>query len=559
MRVLQATGVPGHARAYCFKSGVLIGTLFLRQSGKLLAETDPLVESLSRETLIPSCWGRYVGFFSDATSQSVVRDPAGQLPCFHRQSGGLHVYFSDPEDLLSLELLRPVINWRYLAANLTVPELVIRETGLTGITELLPGEGHRLSGTGLETETWWDPAQISRTASLEGFEEAAERMQQTVRDCVTAWASVYAKVIHNLSGGLDSAIVLACLPPAEKLTVTCLNYRTAASDGDERIFARLAAVQADRELIEIAMPETSAFASLLANHPLTMAPEGSVFGTPTQICECNIAQARGAEAFLSGEGGDHLFYQMPTALIAADYARAHGLTSALFRVMHDVAVWTGEPYSSVLKTTLLEGLRRRPRGAQPREDRDAFPYLRADVREAIPPDYMTHPWLKTAARLPPGKAYQIAALSKVLHRHETSPRSEVADLIHPLLSQPLLEFVLKTPSYILARGGQGRALARAAFRGAVPREILTRRSKGGTMRHFARMAEENFETARAFLLEGILVEQDLIDRQGLRDYLTISRLQRPETIPRFFKLLATEAWLRSWERSGARTGTGARP
>src|SRR6185437_1513765 len=54
----------------------------------------------------------------------------------------------------------------------------------------------------------------------------------------------------------------------------------------------------------------------------------------------------------------------------------------------------------------------------------------------------THPWLQNLAAIPPVKRLQIHALTAAQLYHGHSRRGQAADLVHPLLSQPLVEFCL---------------------------------------------------------------------------------------------------------------------
>ena len=66
-------------------------------------------------------------------------------------------------------------------------------------------------------------------------DEAVVSLRETTVGCEHAWASCYDGIVHNLSGGLDSSIVLSCLKSApSRPRVTCLNYFTTGPNEDER-------------------------------------------------------------------------------------------------------------------------------------------------------------------------------------------------------------------------------------------------------------------------------------------------------------------------------------
>lgn len=565
LRIMRIASDRSRLQAYLLgeNAGVVLGTLFRHdESCEALsseialapAQTKAIVETNGR-SLTTDFWGRYVAVIADPDRYRhfVLRDPAGQLPCYHARIGGVHVYISDTRLLTLWSAFTPHFEPAFLIANIMVPELATSRTGLSGVHEHLPGEAHEIGPEGITTHAYWTPACALVAGGLRNTHEAGTILRKTVRRCVTAWLSRYDRAILNLSGGLDSSIVLGCMAASgTPAGLLCLNYRAAERGGDERAFARRSAHDAGCRLIELTMPQASSLEMLTTAHRLTARPRGSIFGYPTKAREQKIAKEHGAEVFLSGEGGDHLFYEMPTPLAAADAMRDHGLNSTTLQAILDNATWTGESVWAILEQALVYGLLRRRWTPEPGWDLRNFPYLATPACELVRSGEFTHPWTVEAASLPSGKAYQIDLLAKVLQRRENSPRSDTADIIHPLLSQPIIEVVLRIPSYVLAKSGESRGLARHAFRNLVPAEILSRRTKGGTTGYFITLMLNNLAAARSFLCGGIMAEQGLVDTERLKDHLTAARLQRPGEIAGMLKLVSTEAWLRAWSRAGGR-------
>lgn len=97
----------------------------------------------------------------------------------------------------------------------------------------------------------WDALQVAQSDPIEDGDLAAAQLRRTAKACVQAWAACYRGVLHSLSGGLDSAIVLGCLRDTHnRPAITCLNYHSCGPEADERYFARLAANPADYPLLE---------------------------------------------------------------------------------------------------------------------------------------------------------------------------------------------------------------------------------------------------------------------------------------------------------------------
>jgi asparagine synthase (glutamine-hydrolysing) len=109
-----------------------------------------------------------------------------------------------------------------------------------------------------------------------------------------------------------------------------------------------------------------------------------------------------------------------------------------------------------------------------------------------------------------------------------------------------LECCLQIPAYVLSHGGTDRTIARAAFRDALPFEIVQRSSKGAVNRYFYEAVYGNHQHIRPFLLDGLLADQGLLDRSELK-----RALDDPTTVAHGWSLTpimtATicEMWLRT--------------
>jgi len=121
-----------------------------------------------------------------------------------------------------------------------------------------------------------------------------------------------------------------------------------------------------------------------------------------------------------------------------------------------------------------------------------------------------------------------------------------ADLVHPLISQPLIECSLQIPSYVLTCGGTDRGLARQAFSEKIPAAIAARTTKGGVDAYWYDLVITNLKFLRPFLLEGHLEAAGLIDRREMSDLLTEQQLVRAvHCLPTVLSCLITEGWLRT--------------
>jgi asparagine synthase (glutamine-hydrolysing) len=545
--------------------GIVLGTLFQSNRNASSAIEKPVAidaQSARRyargggQQFIEDYWGGYVAFFNDAPNNRryAIRDCSGKLACFRLCASTAHIVFSDVNDLRCLSLPPFTINWDYVSAFLFYEQLQIRSSGLNEVTEVLAGDIVEIRGLQVEQRVLWDPGRVARQGYLESESRALEDLRFTVQQCVARWASAYSSIIHSLSGGVDSSIVLACLSRAPRRpAITCLNRYTDVASEDERSFARLAAQAANVSLIERHWEcSEGRFDSYLETLPPTAKPSMSVIAASLDIHVRNALAAEvGAEAMWTGQGGDHLFFQERSSCGASDFLRSRGLRSGFLSAIGDAARLSGESYWSVARTALADW-------------RTGAPWVPSHLTGRRPvfstetnsPDddlaYVAHPWTSGITDLPKGKQGQIWFLAEVTNRHRPAAMPELAPEHHPLLSQPLMELCLRLPTYTLLLGGRPRGLARSAFKGYVPSPILERRSKGGTTSYWMQTVRQSSAYLRQLIMDGTLHRERIIDGRLLDPYLNLSQPIPVAVFSRLIACISAEIWLRSWGNSRVR-------
>lgn len=534
--------------------GVVLGRVFRRLDQSAAAGATHVLDLSDAQAaalvqrqgaaLTGGLWGRYVAFLHCVDGPRVVRDPTGALPCFRLVHLGLDVLFSWLEDALALlpGLPVPAVDLHAVAVHLGQGRYSGPATGLTGVTRVLAGESAPIGPRpGRQSVMVWNAASFAREARGCAPDAQPTLLRNTTRACVQAWAVDGGPVLVRLSGGIDSAIVLSCLTAADSpLPVTCINYRSCGIDADERAYARLAAAHANRPLIERERDWQEPLEPILGA-ALTPDPGGLVGRLGTGRQDAVLAQALGAHRLFTGAGGDQLFFELPSCWPLVDHLQTHGLDGALWSVALDaarlgrVSVWTA----------IGMALRERLRPTDPWPPAGQRPVLLSrDAWVASPPrDRYLHPALARGHGLPIGKASQLLQLLRPLDYYDPLLREDAPEVLHPLLSQPLIELCLATPLSDLVRGGRGRALARQAFRNDLPAPIRDRRSKGGLGEHLARLLDHNRHTVRALLLDGELARHGLLDRQAAGQLLA-GQAPVAETLQfELIQCLGVEAWL----------------
>jgi asparagine synthase (glutamine-hydrolysing) len=487
-------------------------------------------------------WGRYVALHLPGAPQpaAALRDPSGSLECLTWRRDRLRIVAShlptEHPDLLPDGL---GLDWDAVGRLLQDSAAVVDGVALSGAEALNAGEMMRLGAA--ERTMIWTPAMFvsQRRAPRPVLHE---QLRARVDQVVGAHARRSGAIVAEVSGGLDSAIVAGALQAASAGKVAqWVNFHTPDPEGDERRFARAVAARLAIPLVEAAKTELELTEAHLAVVGAGLRP--GVAAIDYQYDEDNVARcaAVGADTLITGQGGDAVFLQTQTALMGADALRAGLGGRALFRVFRDVAAHRRASVWSVARRGFAASFSRATPWRAPA-------YLAKPLRALASP---AHPWLADLAAVAPAKRLQIHALTAAQLFHGHSRRGEAVDLIHPLLSQPLVEFVLSVPSFDLALGANDRALAREAFADRLPGEVVRRRSKAELGAYYGRMLSRSLWLVRPYLLDGLLAGAGLVDRPFLEQALTAESLLWRELTPSLFELLAVEAWARNWDRLAA--------
>ena len=532
------------------ENGVVLGRLFRRssrQSGSSDVQLTPwegeqILQTRGR-ALVDDYWGRYVALLrAESGVTLLLRDPGGALPCYRQEIDGITVFFSWLDDLIALAPMefKLRVNWDAVAARLALRQLGGRETALEGVEQVLPGQLNVLRERA-SPESLWSAHSFAKQCNDQEPDAAAPQLRQMVMDCVRDWSSCHSSILLRLSGGVDSAIVLGSLvakPLATK--ITCLNYHSSCSDSDERSFARLAATRAAVELVERERDSAFRLDDLMTAARMPT-PENYIGRMGSGRLDAEVADAHGARAMFTGVGGDQLFFQLRCTWPAADYLKVKGFDRGFIHTCLDAA--------RLGRVSLVESMRQalaaQRHRAGPLDGWGRFAKLMR--REALDgvrqPERYVHPELIDAGDLPIGKFNQLQALVSVSGYYDPYLREAAPELVNPLLSQPIIESCLATPTWLLTQGGLARGLLRRAFADDIPREIATRQSKGGMEEHVAAILRHNLPFVRSLLLDGQLVARGLLDRDKVEAALSGRLSAMRGYLSEVHECIAVEAWL----------------
>lgn len=501
---------------------LVIGDLFAREGGGP-GETR-------WAGLLSQAWGGYVALRRPAAGDlTVLRDPSGALEAAVWDRDGVAVVASDLPAWLDPWLPRGIgLDLARVATLLRAPVQAAGVSPLTGMTVLSPGSAWCAG----RVEQAWRPAGFANGDRWRGRD-----LEQALRVCVDGVTAALGqgRAVVEISGGLDSAIVAASLRAVGGEIVGAVNYHVEAPEGDERAFAREVTQRLGLALTEVGKPETALDLARLSQASCGLRPAVWAIDTHHDLDLAARCEALGAEMLFTGQGGDNVFFQTPTPLIAADGLRA-GLTLGR---LAGLARWQGRSVYAVLCAAVV-GAGRSP--------------LRSPVTGLAGPDLVRmsaglrdHPWLANVERVAPAKQLQIASLLGAVSAQGPTLRSQAAALRRPLLTQPLMELGLSIPTLQLTRGGRDRGLARSAFAARLPSSVIDRRAKGRLSAHYGRIIALSLADLRPLLLDGRLVAAGLLDRAALDRMLRVDWLIWRGGVGDLVQATMTELWVSAWE------------
>lgn len=525
-------------------TGVIIGSVF--DTGEAAAGRGQVADltRLCGESPVALCrrltqeaWGSYVAVLPDGDgAPNVFRDPLGSLECLAWRRDDVFVIASRLDPRAPHAPPDLVIDWRSLSALLRQKSLSSVTVPLLGAQGVDPGVMHSADG-----RRWrlWTPSNFAQTR-LARRDARPEDLAAVVDGCVAAWVKGRGGALCEVSGGLDSAILVAALRRAGAPIIGAFNHYWPEPEADEREFARIVAQAVGLDLTERAHGLLCWDAEKLAKVAGAARPSFSAADANYDADMAVSLAEFGADSLFTGQGGDAVFHQMaPAALVGDILLGGHpvkGRLSALATLAHRSRRTVWSLLSEAMKRRRMDG------GAH-------VSFLTDDAAAPQPGD--RHPWLQDFRGVSRAKQVQIQALTNNQSMFGDSLRARAGRLIQPLLSQPVVELCLSIPAPMLAVGDTDRPFARAAYAERLPAAVLRRRWKGDLSVFFAQSMAESLPFLRSFLLEGRLAGQGLIDRERLEAILHCDELIWFDHSGELTAAVILEAWVRHWEAAAS--------
>ncbi|QJU60279.1 hypothetical protein HL653_23345 [Sphingomonas sp. AP4-R1] len=527
---------------------IVIGHLFDRRAteqsrhafGVVPDDADDFADLCTR--LVETCWGAYAAIEIDPAAPdrvSLFRDPIGMMECVTWAYHGVRIATSVAEVILPLAMPDGLgICWATLAQLVRFPGGAGETLPLDGVTALDAGCLFAVDDKAVRSIRLWSPADAARRR-VSHPRPPRDYLPDLIDATLGAWGTRFGTAIAELSGGLDSAIVAAglsrCRPRAD---VRWFHYVAPDPQGDERVWARATATQLALPVEEIAVGERSIDAAVAEALPFGLRPSVASLSLFHDRDLAERGRALGASCLYTGHGGDALFYQFATPSLAGDIWRGRRSLGTRLALTQDLARWTGCSVWSVSAAALADRRRQIP---------PPDPHFPLDlVARDVPRRWPALSSLEDALDLPPSKQIHILQFAAARAVFAPTWTNQAMTVVHPLLSQPIVEHALALSALDLTQARRDRALIREAYAHRLPAILVDRRGKGSITAYYGRMLARSVDVLRAYLLDGVLMGNGILDRAAVERVLDEDAIMLTNVYAEIFAMLFAERWARGW-------------
>ncbi len=505
-------------------SRIIVGRYF---GDTVRRHPDPFEEALA---LSRSGWGRYIAIWSSGPHLSAFRDPSGGLPLMAWSVGSVSILGSDiPASVDALIPTGARIDWRQIDRMIRAPASAFRAP-LTELDTVAPGDWLERKAGSWTSRAVWRPAAFAR---LQRAPDPVS-LKRVIEGVLTFLLQDHDQVIGEASGGFDSSVIATTVSARSPSKVAeWVNYYSLEAESDERDYVE--AVSRHMRVPISSRPKSAAALTRADLEALVAGATPAFYGLDVEY-DADVARAMrrtGSSGVLTGQGGDAVFFQSGTPALVIDRVRRLGLRGLDLGFLYETSRWTRQSIWSLVEIALRDRFGRRQRR---RDDDDPPPAATAH----------DHPWLSELEGLPPAKADQIRQLVNCQVFWSPCLRAMEGELLHPLLTQPVMERTLAIPADLLTAGGRGRALAHEAFRHRLPTELRERRGKGELSTYYGHVVLYSLPMLRELLIEGLLMQRQLIDRDETEALLDRDTLIWSGDYNLVLVRAVLEAWARRW-------------
>jgi asparagine synthase (glutamine-hydrolysing) len=488
----------------------------------------------------------------------LARDRLGKKPLlWTRLADGSLAFASELKALLALPGLPREPDLAALDAYLALQYVPGTRTGLRGVQRLAPGSLLVAEGGTVQIERYWEPRLSQETLSDDAW---LERVRDEVTDAVRKRLASDVPLGALLSGGIDSAVVVALMARASTDPVRTFTVGFAEERYDERPYAHAVAQRYGTRHEEIVV-EPDAAATLPRLAAAFDEPLGDEAALPLfLICE---AARREVTVALVGDGGDESFagYERYAAMGLADRVPAQA-ASAGARLLRALPAGRRERRSPVFRAARFLEAAATPRAERYGRLMQVFTLAQRaelwtdDAKAEI--GALTSPGFLLSPSPAPGIAgLQLVDLGTYLPG-DLLPKSDIASMAHslelrsPLLDHRVVELGLSLPDSLKFRGREGKVALRRAFADELPPPVASRGKTGFAVPLAQWFRGELRPVARELLLGGDARSRGWFRAGALERLLDEHESEQADHGHRLWTLVMLELWQQTHVEAGTR-------
>ena len=489
----------------------------------------------------------------------LARDRLGKKPLvWTRLAEGTFAFASELKALLGLPGLQREPDLAALDAYLALQYVPGTRTGLRGVHRLEPGSLLVVEGDTQTAERYWEPPLAPPPL---GDDTWRERVREEVTAAVRKRLVADVPLGALLSGGIDSAIVVALMAQASAEPVRTFTVGFADERYDERPFARAVAERWSTRHEEVVL-EPDAAATLPRLAAAFDEPLGDEAALPLfLICE---AARKEVTVALVGDGGDESFagYERYGAMGLADRVPASAAAAGA-RVLRALPAGRRERRSPVFRAARFLDAAAAPRAERYGQLMQVFALghrtelwtgeAKAEIGTLTSPGFLLGP--------PPARGIaglQLLDLATYLPG-DLLPKSDIASMAHslelrsPLLDHRVVELGLALPDALKQHGREGKVALRRAFAAELPPQVAQRGKSGFGVPLARWFRGELAPLARELLLDERARARGWFRPAAVAQLLDEHAAGRADHGHRLWTLVMLELWQRTYVDAGAAT------
>ena len=513
------------------------------------------------------CLSRLKGMFAfaiwDRRRQRLfaARDRLGKKPFFYATPSAGLTFASSIEALLADSEVEAVPNYRALDDYLTYQYVPSPETAFTGIHKLPPA--HYLTfepDAGLEIRRYWRPPLVSGARASADTREIEAELLERVDAAVRARLIADVPLGAFLSGGVDSAAIVALMARARDRPVKTFSIGFDDHAFDELPDARLIAERYGTDHHEFVVRPDAA--DVL---PHLVRQYGEPFADPSAVPTYYLSKLtrQHVTVALSGDGGDESFAGYDNYRIVSAWSQANVVPRAARRAVragvdevvhrlpyHRVSSRVGRA-SAMFAAELSQRFLLQSSVFKPDEKRALYTARfgglltsAGDPRcgpAALPADPDVDPldwmaWHDLQFYLP----------DCLMVKVDVASMANSLEVRCPLLDHELVEFAATIPAALKRDATGGKVIFKRALAQLVPAQTLERPKKGFGVPLRRWFAGDLLDLAQGTLLDGCARRRDLLHQGFVRQMIEEHVAGRRDWSHRLWTLVWLELWFREF-------------